>query len=82
MEKQNFEQPLIQSSVSQDPSEIILIFWFGAQETFLITVEIAVLLNIFEEKIKKYIYILLSILPLFINLMHSYKIKEYISLKK
>ncbi len=43
----------IQSSVLQDPSEIILIFSFGAQETFLITVEIAVLLNIFEENIKK-----------------------------
>jgi len=25
-----------QSSVSHDPSEIILIWWFGAQETFLI----------------------------------------------
>jgi len=27
------------SSVSHDPSEIILIWWFGAQETFLIIIE-------------------------------------------
>ncbi len=28
-----------QSSVSRDPSEIILICWFAAQETFIISVE-------------------------------------------
>ncbi len=31
----NFQQPFLQSSVSNDPSEIILICWFGAQETFV-----------------------------------------------
>ncbi len=35
MAKLNFQQPLLQSSVSNDPSEIILICWFVAQETFL-----------------------------------------------
>ncbi len=34
--KLNFQQPLLQSSVSHDPSEIILIYCFGAQETFII----------------------------------------------
>ncbi len=33
------QQPLLQSSVSHEPSEIILICLFGAQETFLINVE-------------------------------------------
>ncbi len=28
------QQPLLQSSVSHDPSEIILICWFGAEEAF------------------------------------------------
>jgi len=28
------QQSFLQSSVSHDPSEIILICWFGAQETF------------------------------------------------
>ncbi len=28
----NFQQSLFQTSVSHDPSEIILICWFGAQE--------------------------------------------------
>ncbi len=32
----DFQQPLIQSSVLHDNSEIILICWFGAWETFLI----------------------------------------------
>ncbi len=32
--KLNFYQPLLQHSLSHDPSEIILIYWFAAQETF------------------------------------------------
>ncbi len=45
MAKLNFQQLLLQSSVSNDPSEIILICWFGAEKTFLITnVEINVCL--------------------------------------
>ncbi len=44
----NFQQPLFQSSVSYDPSEIILIGWFGAQEIFLIIMlKTVMLLNIF-----------------------------------
>ncbi len=35
--KLNFQQPLLQSSVSRDPSEI-LTSWFGAQETFFFTI--------------------------------------------
>ncbi len=34
MSKLNFQQSLLQSSVSHDSSEIILISWFGASETF------------------------------------------------
>ncbi len=38
MAKLNFQQPLIQSSTWQDPSEIFLICWFGTQETFAINI--------------------------------------------
>ncbi len=34
--KAEFAASLLQSSVSHDPSEIILICWFAAQEIFLI----------------------------------------------
>ncbi len=34
------EFSLFQSSVSHDPSEIILICWFAAQETFLIIINV------------------------------------------
>ncbi len=40
---------IFQSSVSRDPSEIILIFWFAVQETLLSMLKTAVLLNIFVE---------------------------------
>ncbi len=30
MSKLNLQQTLLQSSVSHDPSEIIIIYWFGA----------------------------------------------------
>ncbi len=33
-----FSAPLLQSSVSHDPSEIILICWIDAKETFLIII--------------------------------------------
>ncbi len=36
----NFQQPLLQSSVSHDPSEIILISWFGAKESFIIIINV------------------------------------------
>ncbi len=32
----NFQQPLIQSSGSRGPLEIILIYWFDAQGIFII----------------------------------------------
>ncbi len=38
MIKAVFSASLLQSSVSHDPSEIILIYWFGPQETFLIII--------------------------------------------
>ncbi len=49
--KAEFSASLLQSSVSRDPSEIILICWFAAQETFIfiINVEIVVLPNSFVE---------------------------------
>ncbi len=37
MSKLNIQQPLLQSSVSDDPSEITPIWWFAAQETLFIT---------------------------------------------
>ncbi len=40
MVKLNFQQSLLQSSVSNNPSEMILICWFGAQETFLIYISL------------------------------------------
>ncbi len=36
MTKLNFQQQLLQSLVSHDPSEIILICWFAAQETIIV----------------------------------------------
>ncbi len=38
--KAEFQQPLIQSSGFHDPSEIVLICWFGAKETFLININV------------------------------------------
>jgi len=34
MAKLNFQQPLLQATVSHDPSEIILICWFDAQNIY------------------------------------------------
>ncbi len=54
--KLKFQQPLLQSSVSHDPSEIILTCWFGAKETCIIRPIInikiisVVVLNIFLWK--------------------------------
>ncbi len=41
MEMLNFQQLFIQSSMSHDPSEIILTFWFVAQENVLIISNVA-----------------------------------------
>ncbi len=49
MAKLHFQQQLLQSSVSHDPSEIIVIFWFGAQYFFLLVLKLDVLFNIFVE---------------------------------
>ncbi len=35
-----FSASLLQSSVSHDLSEIILIYWFNAQETFIISINV------------------------------------------
>ncbi len=43
----NFQQPLLQSSVSHEPSEIILLCRFGAQET-LSMLKRVVMLNAFD----------------------------------
>ncbi len=40
MAKLNLLQPLFQSSVSHDPSDIIQVHWFAAQETFPIITSI------------------------------------------
>ncbi len=38
--KAEFSASLLQSSVSHDPSEIILIYWFASQETFIIIISV------------------------------------------
>ncbi len=38
--KAEFSASLLESSVSHDPPEIILIYWFDAQWTFLIIINI------------------------------------------
>ncbi len=40
MTKLNFQQTLLQSSASHDSSEIILIWWFDAQEAVLAIINI------------------------------------------
>ncbi len=40
MAKMNYQQPFLQSSVSHDPSEIVLIYWFVAKETFLYIINV------------------------------------------
>ncbi len=45
MAKLNLQQLLLQSSVSHDPSEIIVICRFGAQETFPIIIIIIIFKN-------------------------------------
>ncbi len=40
--KAGFPASLLQSSVSHDPSKIILIYWFAAQETFLLIIIIII----------------------------------------
>ncbi len=48
--KAEFSASLLQSSVSRDPSEIIIKSWFGGQETFAsIDVLSTLLLDIFAE---------------------------------
>ncbi len=38
--KSEFSASLLQSSVSHDPSEIIIICWFAAQQTFLVIINV------------------------------------------
>jgi len=38
--KAELSASLLQSSVSHDPSEITLIWWFDAQETFMIIISV------------------------------------------
>ncbi len=40
--KAEFSALLLQYLVSHDPSEIILIYWFAAQETFLIIINVEI----------------------------------------
>ncbi len=42
MKYYEFSASLLQSSVSHDPSEIILIRWFDSQETFLIIINVKI----------------------------------------
>jgi len=38
--KAEFSASLLQSSVSHDPSEILIICWFDAQDTFIIIINV------------------------------------------
>ncbi len=38
--KAEFSASLLQSSVSHDPSEIIIIYWFAAQDKFLVIISV------------------------------------------
>ncbi len=51
MAKLYFQQALLQTSVSHDPSEIILICWFAAQGTFLGCASLCFLLFVLETDI-------------------------------
>ncbi len=50
--KAEFSASLLRSFVSHDPSEVILIYWFSAQETLLI-LKTVVVVNIFVETCRK-----------------------------
>ncbi len=50
------KQPLLQSSVLRDPSEIILIYWFGAQETFIIIIINGENSNVFMEIMMRFFF--------------------------
>ncbi len=75
--KSEFSASLLQSSVSHDPSEIILICWLAVQETFIII--IIIIINIsrtlwWTERSK---YQHLSELKSFCNIIH-YTIQELV----
>ncbi len=59
MAKPNFQQSLLQSSVSNDFSEIILICWFAAQETFIIIINIENSCAVFVEMFVIYYFFVL-----------------------
>ncbi len=50
MVKLDFQQPLLQSLVPHDPSEIILIRWFEAQETFTYSICVCVCVCVCVQK--------------------------------
>ncbi len=49
----------MRSSVSHDPSEIILICWFAAQETFIINVENSLAASYFVDNMMIFFLIFL-----------------------
>jgi len=81
--KAEFSASLLQSSVSHDPSEIILIWWFDAQETFMIIInDVKKMKNVkhfvfqdslMNRKFRRTVFIWnenLYLLSFWINLMH------------
>ncbi len=78
--KAGFSASLLQFSASHDPSEIIIIYWFAAQETFLI-------INAKNICWKIYIFVTfivydMYLLTLLINWIYPCWIKALHSLKK
>ncbi len=64
MTKLNFHQPLRQSSVSHDPSEIIPICLFAAQKTLLVMLQTVVLLNIFVKIVIIFFFQIYKLIPM------------------
>jgi len=61
-----FSASLLQSSVSHDPSEITLMWWFDAQETFLIIIYV-------ENSCAAYIFVQSFIVIVFFLINRKFK---------
>ncbi len=80
MAKLNFQQPLLQSSVSCDPLKIILICWFVVPEAFLIIINyiensyviifVETVINVTIKALKKLAFCLNLFRFICLNLFH------------
>ncbi len=56
IEKLFFQQPFLQSSVSHDPPEIILMCWLSVQETFLIIIYVENSLKLLKNSKEQHLF--------------------------